>query len=185
MTIDTNQYLFLYMQKLDTKLMTSILNKLNITTDVKWNLNPNEIEEVCIQEGSAKKTNLGAISVDTGKFTGRAPKDRYIVEDSETKDKIWWGDINKPFPQENFNKLKQKLISHLNTKNKIYARNCFACANEKYRLNITVISESAWASLFAYNMFLRPKEGEEFINDWTILCAPSFQSNPEKDKTRS
>ena len=184
MTIDTNQYLFLYMQKLDTKLMTSILNKLNIKTDVRWNLNPNEIEEVCIQEGSAKKTNLGAISVDTGKFTGRAPKDRYIVADSETKDKIWWGDINKPFPEENFNKLKQKLISHLNTKNKIYARNCFACANEKYRLNITVISESAWASLFAYNMFLRTKEGEEFINDWTILCAPSFQSNPEKDKTR-
>ena len=93
MTIDTNQYLFLYMQKLDTKLMTSILNKLNITTDVKWNLSPIEIEKICIEEGTAKKTNLGAISVDTGKFTGRAPKDRYIVEDSETKEKIWWGNI--------------------------------------------------------------------------------------------
>ncbi len=173
------------MRKLDTKLMTSILSKLNINTNVKWNLSPKEIEEICIQEGSAKKTNLGAIAVDTGKFTGRAPKDRYIVEDSETKEKVWWGDINKPFPEENFNKLKEKIISHLNTKKEIYARNCYACANEKYQLNITVISESAWASLFAYNMFLRPKKEDEIQEtNWTIICAPSFHSNPKEDKTR-
>ena len=81
--------------------MTTILNKLNINTDVKWNLSPSEIEKICLLEGSAKKTNLGAITVDTGKFTGRAPKDRYIVSDSETKDKIWWGDINQPYREEN------------------------------------------------------------------------------------
>jgi len=173
------------MQKLDTKLMISILKKLNINTNVKWNLSPNEIERICIQEGSAKKTNLGAISIDTGKFTGRAPKDRYIVEDIETKEKVWWGEINKPFPEENFKKLKDKIISHLNSKQEIYARNCFACANKKYQLNITVISETAWASLFAYNMFLRPKnELKEFKNDWSIICAPSFHAEPQIDGTR-
>ena len=68
--------------------MTTILNKLNINTDVKWNLSPSEIEKICLLEGSVKKTNLEAITVDTGKFTGRAPKDRYIVNDSETKEEI-------------------------------------------------------------------------------------------------
>ena len=173
------------MQKSDTKLMISILKELNINTKVKWNLSPNEIEKICIQERSAKKTKLGAIAIDTGKFTGRAPKDRYIVEDNETKEKVWWGDVNKPFPEENFNRLKKKIISHLNSKKEIYARNCFACANEKYQLNITVISETAWASLFAYNMFLRTSmEIKDFKKDWTIICAPSFHAEPKEDKTR-
>ena len=165
--------------------MTAILNKLNINTDVKWNLSPSEIEKICLLEGSAKKTNLEAITVDTGKFTGRAPKDRYIVKDSETKDKVWWGDINQPFSEENFINLKNKILQHLNSKKEIYARNCFACANQKYKLNITVISETAWASLFAYNMFLRvDKEDKDFKTDWTIICAPTFKANPNKDNTR-
>ena len=92
---------------------------------------PSEIEKICLLEGSAKKTNLEAITVDTGKFTGRAPKDRYIVKDSETKDKVWWGDINQPFSEENFINLKNKILQHLNSKKEIYARNCFACANQK------------------------------------------------------
>ena len=165
--------------------MTSILKKLNISTTVKWNLSPTEIENICIKEGSAKKTNLGAITIDTGKFTGRAPKDRYIVKDSLTESLVWWGNINKPFPEENFNILKKKIIKHLNSKNEIYARNCYACANEKYKLKITVFSETAWASLFAYNMFLRVDDNNNnFNNDWTIFCTPSFKSNPEVDKTR-
>ena len=98
--------------------MTSILKKLNISTTVKWNLSPTEIENICIKEGSAKKTNLGAITIDTGKFTGRAPKDRYIVKDSLTESLVWWGNINKPFPEENFNILKKKIIKHLNSKMK-------------------------------------------------------------------
>ena len=165
--------------------MTTILKKLNINTNVKWNLSPSEIEKICLQEGSAKKTNLGAITIDTGKFTGRAPKDRYIVKDIETSKKVWWGNINQPYPEEKFNKLKSKLILHINSKKEIYARNCFACANKNYKLNITVISETPWASLFAYNMFLRPdSELNDFKTDWTIICAPSFKANPEKDNTR-
>ena len=165
--------------------MITILNKLNINTNVKWNLSPSEIEKICLLEGSAKKTNLEAITVDTGKFTGRAPKDRYIVKDSETKDKVWWGDINQPFSEENFINLKNKILQHLNSKKEIYARNCFACANQKYKLNITVISETAWASLFAYNMFLRvDKEDKDFKTDWTIICAPTFKANPNEDNTR-
>ena len=73
------------MQKLDSKLTRHILNQLNIQTNVRWNLSPSDIEQICLEENSAKKTNLGALAVDTGKFTGRAPKDRYIVNDSETK----------------------------------------------------------------------------------------------------
>ena len=93
-----------------TKNNTSFLDELNITSNIRWNLSPDKIEKICLKEGSATKTNLGAITVDTGKFTGRAPKDRYIVNDSETEDTVWWSEINKPFPEKNFQNLRKKTL---------------------------------------------------------------------------
>ena len=160
------------------------IQNLGFDTKMNWNLNPDKLEDICLSQGIAKKTNLDAIAIDTGVFTGRSPKDRFIVKDALTKDNVFWGDINQPFSESNFNNLKTKLISHLNKK-EIYIRNCFACAEQKNRINITLITEIAWSDLFGHNMFIRPslEELKSFKHEWTVICSPSFKATSE-DGTR-
>ena len=127
-----------------------------------------------------KLSNTGALAINTGKFTGRAPKDRFIVKDQITNEVVDCGTINQPIKTENYQKLKLDLIEYLKER-KIFGRYAHACADLKYTLNITLITEHPWSNLFGYNMFLRPSEEEKkhFINDWTILCAPGFKvENP-------
>ena len=161
------------------------IQKLGFETKANWNLKPEELEEICISKGIAKKTNLNAIAINTGKFTGRSPKDRFIVEDELTKKNVFWGKVNKPFSEDNFEKLKKKIISHLNQKEEIYIRNCFACAEKDSKINITLITEIPWSDLFGYNMFIRPDKEElkSFQHEWTVICSPTFKASKD-DGTR-
>ena len=120
------------------------------------------------------------MAVNTGEFTGRSPKDRFIVKDDITKDKIWWGNINIPFESDSFDALYDKVIAYLDTK-ELYVRDSYACADADYRLNIRVINEYPWSNMFAYNMFLRPsdEELEDFDPEWTVVNAPGFMADPE------
>ena len=155
------------------------IKELGFDTKINWNLSPERLEDICLSKGIAKKTNLGAIAIKTGEFTGRSPKDRFIVKDELTKDIVYWGDINQAFSKDNFNNLKEKLISHLNSKEEIYIRNCHACAEKKSKINITLISEIPWSDLFGYNMFIRPniEELSNFKHEWTVICSPSFKAS--------
>lgn len=150
-----------------------------------WNLKPSDLEEISIQKGLATRSDSGAIAINTGKFTGRSPQDRFIVKDNLTEDSVWWGNINKPFEQTHYNPLKNKLTNYLSGK-ELYVRDVYACADERYRLKIRVITELPWSNLFVYNMFLRPSEEElkDFEPDWVVYNAPNFQADPEKDHTR-
>lgn len=150
-----------------------------------WNLPPQELEEISIEAGMARRSDLGAIAVDTGKFTGRSPKDRFIVKDELTKDAVWWSDINIPFQTEHFASLKKKVANYMSDR-RLYVRDVYACADERYRLKIRVITELPWSNLFAHNMFLRPspEELQDFEPDWVILNAPGFKADPELDHTR-
>tara|TARA_Y100000991_G_scaffold160266_1_gene122475 strand:+ start:1142 stop:2743 length:1602 start_codon:yes stop_codon:yes gene_type:complete len=150
-----------------------------------WNLSSDELQEHALKKGQAKLTSQGAITINTGKFTGRSPLDRFIVKDSITKDSVWWGDINIPFDEKNFDQLHKKIINYLSSK-ELYARDSYACANDNHRLNIRVINEYPWSNLFAYNMFLRPTEDElkTFKHEWLILNAPGFYADPKSDGTR-
>lgn len=150
-----------------------------------WNLPPSELEEISIEAGMAKRSDLGAIAVDTGEFTGRSPKDRFIVKDDLTKDAIWWGDINIPFDPDHFGALKDKVTDYMGNR-RLYVRDVYACADERYRLKIRVITELPWSNLFAHNMFLRPSEEElkDFEPDWVIFNAPGFKATPDEDHTR-
>ena len=153
--------------------------------DVSWNLNPTDLEEIAIEQDMAKRSSLGAISINTGKFTGRSPKDRFIVKDELTKDAVWWGDINIPFEGNKFDSLQAKMGEYLSGK-KLYVRDVYACADPRYKLKIRVITELPWSNMFAYNMFLRPSEEElkNFEPDWVVINAPGFMADPAVDGTR-
>jgi phosphoenolpyruvate carboxykinase (ATP) len=150
-----------------------------------WNLSSKELSKIAVEKGQAKITSQGAIAINTGEFTGRSPQDRFIVKDNLTKEHVWWGDINQSFDENKFNLLHQKMLKHLQGK-ELYVRDAYACAEEKYRMNIRVVNEYSWSNLFAYNMFLRPNdiEIENFEPEWVILNAPSFLADPKEDGTR-
>lgn len=152
---------------------------------VYYQLTPEKLQKQSIEKEQGQETFDGVLVVKTGKFTGRSPKDRFIVKDQITKDEIWWGDINIPFSSAKFDALYDKVIDYLSEK-EIYVRDSYACAHQDYRLNIRVITEYPWSNLFAYNMFLRPSENElqNFDEDWLVIDAPEFMANPEVDGTR-
>lgn len=153
--------------------------------NVNYQLSPEQLHEIAIKEGQGVEASSGALAVNTGEFTGRSPKDRFIVKDEITKDRVWWGPVNIPFDSEAFEKLYNKVSNYLSNKN-IYVRDCYACADKDYQTNIRVITEYPWSNQFAYNMFLRPTEEEleNFNPEWTVINAPGFKANPAEDGTR-
>lgn len=174
------------MTQSEVKSKNAPLEELGIKdANAHWNLSPEKLAEIAIEKGQAKKTNTGAIAVNTGEFTGRSPKDRFIVKDDITKDSVWWGNINIPFEPEKFDKLYDKLVDYLSGKD-VYVRDAYACADPQYRTNIRVVNEYPWSNQFVYNMFLRPTE-EELENmkpDWVVINAPGFVADPAVDGTR-
>ena len=153
--------------------------------NVYWNLSPEELSQISLDLKQAQLTSSGAITVNTGEFTGRSPKDRFIVKDDITKNSVWWGDINIPFDSDKFDALYDKMTSYLSEK-ELYVRDVYACADDAYRMNVRVINEYAWSNMFAYNMFLRPTDDEisHFDAEWTIINAPGFMANAKIDGTR-
>ncbi|MFZ6052970.1 phosphoenolpyruvate carboxykinase (ATP) [Halocola ammonii] len=150
-----------------------------------WNLAPAELVEETLMNGQGVLTNTGALAIDTGEFTGRSPKDRFIVEDDVTRNSVWWGDINQKFDSDKFDRLYDRMKAYLSNRD-LYVRDAYACADKDYRLNIRVATEYPWSNMFANNMFLRPSadEIENFKPDWHIVCAPGFHAEPEIDGTR-
>ncbi|MDZ7773457.1 MAG: phosphoenolpyruvate carboxykinase (ATP) [Balneolaceae bacterium] len=151
-----------------------------------WNLTPPELYEEAIQNGEGTLTRDYALRVLTGKYTGRSPEDKYIVDLPSIHDDIDWGEINQPVDEETFDGLFEKVTEYLSEK-KLYIKDCFAGAEEEHRLNVRVVSEAAYHGLFAHNMFIRPSH-EELKNhkpDFTVLAAPNFKANPEEDGTKS
>ncbi len=150
-----------------------------------WNLSPEKLADISVEQGMATKAASGALNVLTGKFTGRSPKDRFIVKDDITKDSVWWGNINIAFDADKFDALYDKVVAYLSNKD-VYVRDAYACADPSYKLNIRAVTELPWMNMFVYNMFLRPtaEESENFEPEWTIVNAPGFMADPEVDGTR-
>ncbi|WP_299434036.1 phosphoenolpyruvate carboxykinase (ATP) [uncultured Maribacter sp.] len=174
------------MDKISRFTKTISLKKYGINHDnFNYQLSADELHAITLEKGLGVEASSGALAINTGEFTGRSPKDRFIVRDAITKDKIWWGDINIPFDPDAFNKLHDKVISYLNEK-ELYVRDCYACADINYRMNIRVINEYPWSNMFAYNMFIRPtsEELKNFDPEWTVINAPSFMAVADVDGTR-
>ncbi|MFB5282428.1 phosphoenolpyruvate carboxykinase (ATP) [Peribacillus sp. Hz7] len=146
---------------------------------------PQLVEKV-LSRNEGELTATGAIKAETGKYTGRSPKDKYIVEEASVKDKIDWNS-NQPISEETFNKLYNKVTEYLKEKDEIFVFKGFAGADQSSRLPIQVVNEYAWHNLFAHQLFIRPTEEELANHDsqFTILSAPNFKANPAVDGTKS
>ncbi|MAZ31325.1 MAG: phosphoenolpyruvate carboxykinase (ATP) [Flavobacteriales bacterium] len=154
-------------------------------SNVHWNISSESLQDIIINKNMGIITDSGALAIDTGEFTGRSPKDRFIVKDDITEKSVWWGDINLPFSSENFDRLHKKVLDYLSNK-EIFARNAFVCASDKHRLSLTVVNEYPWSNLFTDNMFIRPSLGQiqSFESEWLVLNAPGFHADPLIDGTR-
>ena len=152
---------------------------------VHYMMTPAELIEETIRKGMGKLSDTGALCIDTGKFTGRAPKDRYIVTDSITGQTVDWGAINKPFQPEQYEVIKKDILDYVRQRT-IYMHDGYVCADDDYRLNVRVLAEYPWSAFFANNMFLRldQKEIDGYAPEWTVVCAPGFQADPAKHGTR-
>ena len=158
--------------------------KLDRARNIYFQLSPAELVEEALKRNEGVLADTGALAIDTGEFTGRSPKDRFIVEDEITKNNVWWGKVNIKFDADKFDSLLQKVTAYL-TDRDIFVRDSCACANEKYHIDVRVITETAYQNLFVHHLFLRP----QLINtsttpEWTIIAAPGFKADPEVDGTR-
>jgi len=143
--------------------------------------------EKILENNEGILAHMGPVVVQSGKYTGRSPKDKFIVKQPPSQDHIWWGKENQPISPEVFDNLYKKVIAYLQQR-ELYVMDAYAGADSRYRLPIRVISTLAWQSLFARNMFIReldPKKLETFEPEFTIIAAPEFKAIPEIDGTRS
>ena len=151
----------------------------------QYQLDPQTLTQIALEANRGELTANGVLNVLTGKFTGRAPEDRFIVRDSLTEDRVWWGKVNIPFDKAHYTALKSRVLNYLDGKN-LFVRDAFAGAEDSVRISIRVINEFPDHNLFCYNMFLRPTTDElAGLNpEWTILHAPGFEAEAERDGTR-
>lgn len=159
----------------------------NDTSRLFWNLTPADLYEHAVKNGEAQLTDKGALRVLTGQFTGRSPKDKFFVEQSPSKELLWWGTVNLPISAEHFDRLHAKVIEHLESSERVYIHDAFAGADPTYRLPLRVVTTAAYHALFAWNMFVRAtdEELETLLPEFTILAAPHLTADPTTDGTRT
>ncbi len=150
-----------------------------------WNPSPAETIEIALRRGEGKLTDGGAFLAITSPFTGRSPNDKFIVREPDSEAQVWWGKVNQALAQDKYKTLEADVRAYLNTK-ELFIRDLYGCANPNYRLNVRLISESAWHTLFAYNQFIRPYPADlaDFEPNFTILHAPEFHPDPNRHGTR-
>ena len=154
--------------------------------NIHWNLSTPALYESAIHNREGEVVHLGPLAVRTGSYTGRSPNDKFVVNDPEVAQDVWWGQVNKPFEPSAFDNLHRRMMAYFQHKN-VYVQDCFAGADPKYRLPIRVITEFAWHSLFARTMFIhaQPEELANHVPEFTVIDAPFFQATPEVDNTLS
>jgi phosphoenolpyruvate carboxykinase (ATP) len=165
---------------------TNPLAYLGITAETQhWNPSPAETVEMAVKRGEGQLTAGGPFLAITAPFTGRSPKDKFLVKEASSEEKVWWGSVNRPIAPEYFSILRDDVLQHL-SQQELFVRDLYACADPAYRLNVRLVSESAWHTLFAHALFRRPslEELATFAPDFTILHAPNFQPDPARHGTR-
>ena len=154
---------------------------------VWWNLSTPALYEHVLQRYEGLLAHLGPLAVRTGQYTGRSPNDKFLVREPSSQDKIHWGDVNRPFSPESYDRLRTRMFAYLEGKD-LYVQDCYAGTDETHRLPIRVITEKAWHSLFARNMFVREPDIAKLAQHqprFTLVDAAGFNANPEEDGTNS
>ena len=151
-----------------------------------WNTSSAALYESAIRQGEGLVAHGGTLVVRTGRHTGRSPDDKFIVKDDAVSDEIWWGKVNQPFEPKRFDSFYLRLLDFLQGKD-LFVQDCYAGADPTYRLPIRVITESAWHSLFARNLFILPDLAQQTAHqpEFTVIHTPRFRALPELDGTNS
>ena len=153
---------------------------------VHRNLPPERLVEAAVRCGDGMLTSTGSLSVRTGRYTGRSPEDRFIVDDETTSGAVDWGKINRRFPPEAFGRLLERMCRSADGR-ELYVFDGFVGADPQHRLAIRVVNDHPWQSFFARNLFIRPEQDEPGAHepDFTVLCLNDFEASPDRDGTRS
>ena len=151
-----------------------------------WTLPTPALVERVISRREGMLAHEGAVIVRTGNYTGRAPNDKYIVSDGEATDQIWWGNVNRPLPADRFEQLYLRMTAYFQGRD-VFVQDTTVAAHPDHRLPIRIITDKAWHSLFARNLFLRrsPDELPGHVPEFTLLHAPGFRAIPEEDGLNS
>ena len=155
--------------------------------EVYWNLSTPSLYEEAVKRKEGVLSKYGPIVINTVPYTGRSPKDRFIVKDSESSEKVAWGKINQPFDESKFEPLKNKVIEYLQNK-ALFIKDCYVGADEKYQLSVRIVSERAVGAMFAGTMFIPETDLEKlksFKPDFHVIHAPGFKADPKTDGTNS
>ena len=118
--------------------------------------------------------------MNTGKHTARSANDKFVVREPSTEDHVWWGQYNRPFAPDKFNELFSRMQGFLQGRD-VFVQDCYVGADPDYRMPVRIITEHAWHSLFARNMFISPRTNEEYrrhVPDFTVICVPVVQGHP-------
>jgi phosphoenolpyruvate carboxykinase (ATP) len=150
------------------------------------NLSTAELYEHAVRNGEAMISAHGSLVVRTGQHTGRSPKDKFIVREPSSEGKIWWGPVNQPISQEHYDRLRTRLLKYVADR-PVYSQDLYIGAHPDHRRSLRVYTETAWASIFARNLFRRPplEDLAGFAPNFTIINVPSFTADPETEGVRS
>lgn len=154
---------------------------------IYWNLPTEALYEEIAFRNEAQIAQYGPIVVNTGKHTARAANDKYIVREPTTEDNVWWGQYNRPYERSQFDELYGRLQGFLQGRD-VFVQDCYGGADPESRLPVRIITENAWHSLFARNMFLKPATKEDYrrhVPEFTVICVPSFRAYPQIDQTNA
>lgn len=153
-----------------------------------WDLPTPRLYEHAIRNREGHLAHMGALVVRTGHFTGRAVKDKFVVDEPASHDHIWWGTFNKPFPEANFDVIYQRVCRYLEGQH-VYVEDCLVGADSQYEKPVRVITQEAWHALFARTMFVRPVDlGRDIASAkpaFTVIHVPHFHAMPSQDGTNS
>jgi phosphoenolpyruvate carboxykinase (ATP) len=154
---------------------------------VYWNLSAPALYEEAIFRREARITDQGALVASTGKHTARSANDKFVVKEPSSDERVWWSEYNRPFSTDKFSTLVARLQGYLQNQD-LFVQDVYVGADPAYRLPVRVVTQYAWHSLFAKNMFLEPESHDvlrRFVPDFTVICAPDFNAAPEIDATNS
>ncbi|MGZ8605183.1 MAG: phosphoenolpyruvate carboxykinase (ATP) [Actinomycetota bacterium] len=154
---------------------------------VYWNLTTSQLYAHALERREGRLAEGGPLAVDTGKHTGRSPKDKFVVRESGSEDRIWWGDVNTEISEEHFEGLRGKVTAHVGAGDHLYVVDAFAGADPKQRIAVRVVTNFPYHALFARTMFIDPTEDElrDFEPQALVLHAPGLEADPATDGTRS
>jgi phosphoenolpyruvate carboxykinase (ATP) len=157
-----------------------------IGSAIRANLSVAELYEDAIRAGEGIVAADGPLVVRTGKHTGRSPEDKFIVDEPSSRDKIWWGPVNRPISEADYDRLRARLFDYVSDR-VLYAQDLFIGAAPEHRRSLRVYTETAWASIFVWNLFRRPTREQlaDFVPNFTIIDVPSFRADPATEGTRT